>query len=52
MPPVFQSPYNHQLLQSQDFRVGQGKETCIGLIQENSMENSVQDLSTLYTTSS
>ena len=30
------------VLQSQDFRVGQVKEPCIGLIQENSIENSVQ----------
>ena len=32
-----------KVLQSQDLRVGQAKESCIGLIQENSIENSVQD---------
>jgi len=37
------------MLQSQDFRVGQGKETCIGLTQENSIENSCTGLSILYT---
>jgi len=31
------------LLRSQDLRVGQEKESCIGFIQENSIENSVQD---------
>jgi len=31
------------LLQLQDLRVGQVKEPCIGLTQENSIENSVQD---------
>ena len=31
------------MLQSQDLRVGQVKELCIGLTQENSIENSVQD---------
>jgi len=31
------------VLQSQDLRIGQVKEPCIGLIQENSIENSVQD---------
>jgi len=31
------------VLQSQDLRVGQVKEPCIGLTQENSIENSVQD---------
>jgi len=31
------------MLQSQDLRVGQVKEPCIGLIQENSIEDSVQD---------
>ena len=31
------------MLQSQDFRVGQAKEPCIGLTQENSIENFVQD---------
>ena len=31
------------LLQSQDLRVGQVKEPCIGLTQENLIENSVQD---------
>jgi len=31
------------LLQSQDLRVGQVKESCIGLTQENLIENSVQD---------
>ena len=29
------------MLQSQDLRVGQEKEPCIGFIQENSIENSV-----------
>jgi len=32
-----------RLLQTQVFRVGQVNEPCIGLIQENSIENSVQD---------
>jgi len=32
-----------KLLQTQDLRVDQADESCIGLIQENSMENSVQD---------
>jgi len=31
------------LLQTQNFRVSQEKESCIGLIQENLMENSIQD---------
>ena len=31
------------MLQTQALRVGQVKEPCIGLIQENSIENSVQD---------
>jgi len=31
------------MLQTQDLRVGQVNESCIGLIQENSIENSVQD---------
>jgi len=31
------------VLQSQDLRVDQVKEPCIGLTQENSIENSVQD---------
>jgi len=34
---------NNLLLQSQDLRVGQVKEPCIGSIQENLIENSVQD---------
>ena len=32
-----------ELLQIKDLRVGQWKEPCIGLTQENSIENSVQD---------
>jgi len=31
------------LLQLKDLRVGQWEEPCIGLIQENSVENFVQD---------
>jgi len=31
------------VLQSQDLRVDQEKESCIGFTQENSIENSVQD---------
>ena len=31
------------MLQSQDLRVGQEKEPCIGFTQENSIENSVQE---------
>jgi len=31
------------MLQTQDLRVDQEKEPCIGLTQENSIENSVQD---------
>ena len=37
------------MLQTQDLRIDQEKEPCIGLTQENSIENSVQNLSTLYT---
>jgi len=32
-----------QLLQTQDLRAGQANELCIGLTQENLIENSVQD---------
>ena len=32
-----------RILQTQALRVGQVKEPCIGLMQENSIENSVQD---------
>ena len=32
-----------EILQTQDLRVGQEYEPCIGLIQKNSIENSVQD---------
>jgi len=39
------------MLQTQDLRVGQKKKPYIGFIQENWIENSVQDLSTLYTKS-
>jgi len=31
------------MLQTQDLRVDQEKEPCIGFTQENSIENSVQD---------
>jgi len=31
------------MLQTQDLRVGQVNKPCIGLTQENSIENSVQD---------
>ena len=31
------------MLQTQDLRVGQADKPCIGLIQENLIENSVQD---------
>ena len=31
------------MLQTQDLRVNQEKEPCIGFIQENLIENSVQD---------
>jgi len=31
------------MLQLKDLRVGQQEEPCIGLTQENSIENSVQD---------
>jgi len=34
------------ILQTQDLRVGQVNEPCIGLTQENSIENSVQCYST------
>jgi len=34
---------NILVLQTQDFRVSQEKEPCIGLTQENSIENSIQD---------
>ena len=33
----------YALLQTQDLRVNQEKELCIGFTQENSIENSVQD---------
>ena len=36
------------MLQTQDLRVGQVNEPYIRLTQENSIKNSVQDLSTLY----
>ena len=32
-----------KMLQTQVLRVGQANKPCIGLIQENSIENSVQD---------
>ena len=31
------------ILRSQDLRVGQEKKPCIGFIQENSIESSIQD---------
>ena len=34
---------NPRLLQTQALKVGQVNEPCIGLTQENSIENSVQD---------
>ena len=37
------------ILQVKDLRIGQWKEPYIGLTQKNLIENSVQDLSTLYT---
>jgi len=37
------------VLQTQDLRVDQEKESGIEFTQENSIKNSVQDLSTLYT---
>jgi len=37
------------MLQTQDIRVGQVNEPYIRLTQENSIKNSVQDLSILYT---
>ena len=33
----------YALLQTQDLRVNQENEPCIGITQENSIENSVQD---------
>jgi len=39
----FLTPRPDKLLQIQALRVGQVKEPCIGLTQENSIENSVQD---------
>ena len=39
----------YYLLQTQDLRVNQEKEPCIGLTQENSIGNSVQDSLPLYT---
>jgi len=35
--------YTHVVLWLKDLRVGQWIEPCIGLIQENSIENFVQD---------
>ena len=48
---LLSSYYNNkrQLLQTQALRVGQEKKPCIGLTQENSIENSVQDCLPLYT---
>ena len=40
------------MLQTQDLRVDQEKEPCIGFTQENSIENSVQDSLPLYTKAS
>jgi len=40
---AYSKEYIYYMLQSQDLRVGQVKEPCIGLTQENSIENSVQD---------
>jgi len=37
------------MLQTQDLKVGQVNEPYIRLTQENSIKNSIQDLSTLYT---
>ena len=39
------------LLQTQDLRVSQANKPCIGLIQENSMENSIQDCLSYITSS-
>jgi len=44
--------YRIFVLQFQDLRVGQEKEPYIGFTQENSIENPVQDLFTLYTKAS
>ena len=45
--PVFGWPrsnwYRVLMLQLKDLRVGQWEEPCIGLTQENSIENSIQD---------
>ena len=35
--------YYSSILQLKDLRIGQWKEPCIGLTQENSIKNSVQD---------
>jgi len=40
---MFSDSITWKLLWSQDLRVGQEKEPCIGFTQENSIENSVQD---------
>ena len=40
---VTREGYRVLMLQTQALRVGQVKEPCIGLTQENSIENSVQD---------
>ena len=40
---AYSKEYIYYMLQSQDLRVDQVKEPCIGLTQENSIENSVQD---------
>ena len=40
---AYSKEYIYYMLQSQDLRVDQVKEPCIGLTQENSIENSIQD---------
>ena len=42
-PTIYDVSQSDKLLQLQDLRVGQVKEPCIGLTQENLIENSVQD---------
>ena len=41
------SEFRYRVLQLRNLSVGLGKEPCIGFTQENSMENSLQELSLL-----
>ena len=49
LPSSICVPHKANMLQTQVLSVGQVNEPCIGLTQENSIENSVQDCLPLYT---